>query len=225
MTQDHLIGTQIPADPEEFGETDFDDFAISFFCRHARGRSVLDVGCVNHDPASYRSRFWLHKAIRSVAAECLGMDLYREGVDYLRERGYNVIADNAEHFALGRRFDVISAGELIEHLGNPGGFLAAAHAHLNPSGLLLLSTPNPWYWRFVVKAILSWDVRPNPEHVAWYCGATLRTLLGRFGFEIVELHRGSRYLRDRLMPLPTGLKHTSIYVAARPVAPSGAVAS
>lgn len=215
---EHLVGENMPANPADFGETDFNDFAISFFCRHARGRSVLDIGCVDHDPKAYQSRFWLHKAIRAVAADCLGMDLYAPGVDYLRARGYDVVLGNAEDFRLDRRFDVITSGELIEHVSNAGNFLAAVRAHLKPEGLLLVSTPNPWYWRFVVKSMFSWNVRPHPEHVAWFCGATLKTLFARYGFEIVEIHRGSRYWRDRLMPLPPGSRHTSLYVAARLVA-------
>lgn len=215
MSDLHLLGDRAATRSGEFGEADFNDFAISFFCRYATGKKVLDVGCVDHNPENYRSRYWLHKAVRAVAASCRGLDLYEKGVAYLRAQGYDVALGNAESMDLDDTFEVVTAGELIEHLSNPGSFLASARRHLAPGGILVLSTPNPWYWRFVVKSVFSWDVRPNPEHVSWFCGATLRTLLARYDFEVVEIARGSRYLRDRLMPLPAGLRHTSLYVAAR----------
>lgn len=44
--------------------------------------------------------------------------------------------------ALPRRFDVVVALELIEHLENPHHFLRQCRALLRPGGVLLLSTPN-----------------------------------------------------------------------------------
>jgi len=211
----YLIGDRMEVRRADFGDSDFRDSTIAFFCRYARGKSVLDLGCVDHNPEGYQSKYWIHKALRAVAARLTGLDLYEKGVRYLRERGFDVVEGDAENIELDDTFEVIVAGELIEHLASPGALLASARRHLTPGGMLLISTPNPWYWRYVVKSIFSWNVRPNPEHVSWYCGATLKALLARYGFEMHEFARGSRYLRDRLLPLPAGLKHTTIYVAAR----------
>jgi len=211
----HLIGDRAEVRCAEFGDSDFRDFTIAFFCRYARGKAVLDLGCVDHNPEAYQSKFWVHKALRAVAAHTTGLDLYENGVRYLRKRGFNVVEGNAANIELEDTFEVIVAGDLIEHLANPGAFLDSARRRLTPGGVLLISTPNPWYWRYIVKSVFSVDVRPNPEHVSWYCAATLRTMLARYGFEIFEMARGSRYLRDRLLPLPAGLKHTTICIAAR----------
>jgi 2-polyprenyl-3-methyl-5-hydroxy-6-metoxy-1,4-benzoquinol methylase len=40
-------------------------------------------------------------------------------------------------------FDVISALALIEHLADPGAWLATMGAWLNPEGMLILTTPHP----------------------------------------------------------------------------------
>src|SRR5574337_1209525 len=179
----------------DHGDIAFSDPAITFFCRYAKGRDVLDLGCVNHNPENYKSRYWVHKALRSVARRCLGMDLFAEGVSFLQKEGYHVTVGDAENFSLNEKFDTIVAGDLIEHLGNPSGMLESVKRHLNPEGVLLISTPNPWYWRFFVKSLCSYDVRPNPEHVCWFCVATLRTLLTRHDFEIMEIAHVSRYRR------------------------------
>jgi len=217
---EHLIGDRVQVNPADFGESHFHDFSIAFFCRHARGKAVLDLGCVDHNPEAYQSKYWVHKALRAVAARVRGLDLYENGVRYLRNRGFDVVQGNAENIEIEETFEVIVVGDLIEHLANPGAFLESARRRLAPGGVLLISTPNPWYWRYIVKSLFSADVRPNPEHVSWFCTATLRALLARYGFEIIEQTRGSRYLRDRILPLPAGLKHTTICIAAKVKAPT-----
>ena len=195
-------------------EIDFNDHSINFFCKYAKGKTVLDLGCVNHNPLNYRSRYWVHRALCCVASDCIGMDIFEEGVIFLNEKGYKVIVGNAENFNLGRKFDVIVAGELIEHLGNVSNFIECAKAHLNPSGVLLLSTPNPWHWRFIVKGLFSCNVKPNPEHACWFCLQTITQLLSRHNMVINEIKFGSRYWPDRSLPLPPLIKHATLNVAA-----------
>jgi 2-polyprenyl-3-methyl-5-hydroxy-6-metoxy-1,4-benzoquinol methylase len=207
-----ILGSSAPADTRDFSENiAFHDHKIAFVLRHARGKDVLDLGCIQHNPENYKSRYWLHKAIASVASRLEGLDLYAEGVLYLRERGYNVSVGDATRIDLRRRFDVIVVGDLIEHLEDFGGFIESCRTHMQPSGKLLISSPNPWYWRNVVKAIFRSDVANNPEHTCWLCPRTLRQLMRRHGMEVVEVSFGSRYLRDRVMPLPKGVKHTSFH--------------
>jgi hypothetical protein len=76
---------------------------------------------------------------------------------------------------------------------------------------LLISTPNPWYWRNIIKAALNKEVNNNPEHTCWLCVRTLRQLVNRHGMNIGEIQFGSTYLRDKLIPLPRGWKHTSFH--------------
>jgi 2-polyprenyl-3-methyl-5-hydroxy-6-metoxy-1,4-benzoquinol methylase len=205
-----LEGANLKVDPRDFGDDSaFDDHKIAFVAKYCRGKDVLDIGCVAHDPQSYRSRFWVHKALAKVAKSVIGLDLHEEGVKVLQARGFNVIAANAESFELDRAFDVIVAGDIIEHLGNLNGFLLSCKRHLKPQGRLLVATPNPWYWRNIVKAALAVEVNNNPEHVCWVCPRTLRQLVRRHGMDVGAIEFGSRYWRDRLMPLPSGWKHTS----------------
>jgi 2-polyprenyl-6-hydroxyphenyl methylase / 3-demethylubiquinone-9 3-methyltransferase len=42
----------------------------------------------------------------------------------------------------GKQFDLITAMEVIEHVTDPAGFIAALTARLAPGGLMILSTPN-----------------------------------------------------------------------------------
>jgi len=207
-----LLGSKAPADQADFSANiAIEDHKAKFVLRFARGKSVLDIGVVQHNPENYRSKYWLHNALRSVSGDLVGIDLYADGVSRLRELGYNVHVADAQAFDLGRTFEVIVACDLIEHLENFDGFLESCKRHLAPGGRLLITTPNPWYWRYFLKAALSKEVANNPEHTCWVCVRTLRQLAKRHGMDIGEIVFGSRYIRDRLMPLPRGWKHTSFH--------------
>ena len=207
-----LLGSRLPADVRDFSShLATQDHKLKFIMRHAEGKSVLDVGCVQHNPANYQSKYWLHNALRSVSSDLLGIDRYREGVEYLQSLGYNVQVADAQAFEFRRTFEVIVASDLIEHLENFDGFLQCSKRHLAPGGRLLISTPNPWYWRNCLKAAMSTEVANNPEHTCWLCVRTLRQLVRRHGMDIGEIIFGSRYLRDRMLPLPRGWKHTSFH--------------
>lgn len=187
----------------------FDDPKIAFVTERCRGKRVLDLGCVMHDAKARLSRYWLHRAIVEVASETVGMDLSTNGIAELKEAGYNVVWGDAENFTFDRQFDVIVVGDLIEHLGNPGGFLASAEKVLAPGGTIIVQTPNPWYWRNVVKSILHYEVDNNPEHTCWFDPRTLRQLGARFDLTLGKIAFHSRFARDLYMPLPRGVKHTS----------------
>jgi len=207
-----LLGSRTSANIRDFSESyDLDDHKIRFVVPYCRGKDVLDIGCIQHNPENYRSKYWVHGALRQVAKSLVGLDLYEEGVQYLHKLGYNVVTADAQGFSLNLTFDVIVAGDVIEHLENFDGFIESCKRHLRPGGRLLISTPNPWYWRYVVKSALFKRVQSNPEHTCWLCPVTLAQLLARHGMRVVEVAFGSRYLRDRLMPLPGGLRHTSFH--------------
>jgi 2-polyprenyl-3-methyl-5-hydroxy-6-metoxy-1,4-benzoquinol methylase len=206
-----LEGANRTQDPRYYGDSAFGDHKIVFMVKYCKDKDVLDIGCVEHNPQAYNSRFWLHKAVKAVARSILGLDLHEEGVKVLQAQGFNVILADAENFDLGRTFDVIVAGDIIEHLGDLNGFLTSCRKHLRPDGRLLISTPNPWYWRNIVKSALHKEVLNNPEHVVWICARLLRQLVHRHGMEVGEIQFGSRFMRDRLLPLPRGWKHTSYH--------------
>lgn len=154
------------------------------------GRKVLDVGCVAHYSDSAQSGEWLHRHIAESAAECLGVDILEDDVRALRSQGFNVIAHDVLAQPLDETFDVIVCGELIEHIGRPGDLFASAAKMLRGDGRLLISTPNPWYLGYILKAMFPDRFLPvNADHVAWFDAPTLVELAGRNGFVLCG-HQG-----------------------------------
>lgn len=161
-----------------------------------RGGSVLDVGCASR----YGRPDWIHGLLVADGAEVVGIDISTKIVDELRQAGYDVQRADAQDFDLGRTFDVIFAGELIEHLDNVHGFLSSVRRHLAPGGRLVLTTPNAFYVaNFVYR--LGGRAHVHPQHTCWYCESTLRRVLAVNGLTVVDLHyigHASRTLARRL---------------------------
>jgi SAM-dependent methyltransferase len=136
----------------------------AYLCALAQGKRVLDVGVVDHTSASERSERWLHGRLAAVAGEILGVDIVAEEVEVLRERGYNVVCLDITGGELpDGPFDLIVAGELIEHLGSPASLFDAAAQLLTEHGRLVLSTPNPYAaWR--VYQNMSGRTSDNVDH-------------------------------------------------------------
>jgi 2-polyprenyl-3-methyl-5-hydroxy-6-metoxy-1,4-benzoquinol methylase len=147
-----------------------------------RPGSVLDIGCASR----YGRADWLHGLLAAETDDVVGIDLNAKTVAELQGAGYDVRLADAQDFDLGRTFDVIFAGEVIEHLDNVHGFLSSARRHLAPGGRLVLTTPNAFYvGNFIYR--LGGNARVHPQHTAWYCESTLRRVLKVNGFPTAEL--------------------------------------
>ncbi len=151
------------------------------------GKSVLDIGCIDHSLQNRKAGRWLHEHVKKTARSVLGLDYEEAEVRKLREQGYDVVAADATNFNLGQKFDAIVAGEIIEHVLNPGGFLQSAHLHLNPGGLLILTTPNANCLIYFLENLIIGREIDNPDHVTIFSPTTLKLLLYKCGFRVERL--------------------------------------
>ena len=168
----------------------------TFLLKRCRGRRVLHLGCL--DWPIQRERLargtWLHSTLTEVAAELVGIDLAADAISEVQSQGYghNIHHGNAEHLdevaSRFGRFDVVVAGELIEHLNNAGLFMESAKDVLRPDGRLLITTPNAFCLRRFLRIPFGSE-SVHRDHVSYYSHATLSTLAQRFGYETV--HRSS----------------------------------
>ena len=137
----------------------------AYLVEKAKDKVVLDIGCLGPISAG----------IRAVAKGY-------HGVDRVPGDGWAVVNLDEDPQEMPAHADVelIIASELLEHLANPGRFLAA----LRPKYPAV-----PAY--FTVPHAGGYSVRNdcevvNRDHVCWYSYTTLQTLLGRYGYVIQE---------------------------------------
>jgi len=192
---------------------------IEWLVPYVRGRCVLDLGCAGEGRLNFGDN-WLHGHLAGSSKECLGLDHNEEAVLFLREKGYQVIHADVQNFTMDRRFDVVVAGDILEHLEDLKGFFESVKRVLKDKGYLLITTPNPWFFLRFIRCWLKGDGGANPDHVHWFCPRTIRELLRRYGFEVRRLEWGSSEpIFYRLRFLPQSLRHTSIFVVARKEVP------
>ena len=160
-----------------------------------RNRKVLHLGCVGFTDSSPAvkqelARQSLHAKLSQIC-DCTGVDLDGETILLLGGVFTNVIEGNVEHLgALSlteKSFDCVVAGDIIEHLSNPGLMLDGIRPLLGDDGVLLLSTPHAFGLLPFMRHALGRFVEGR-QHVLSFNAIALSQLLERHGYEVETLH-------------------------------------
>jgi len=167
------------------------------------GKRVLDLGC----RTGALARAYVP------GNEVVGADVDREALALAAQAGLETIwADLDEPLPFeDESFDVVVAGELLEHLRFPERLAADARRVLRPGGAFLGSVPNTYRLKSRLRFLLGRppEFADDPTHLHMFSGADVRELLG--GFEEPEL----RYIAGRLTPLWPRLFANDIVFRAR----------
>lgn len=169
---------------------------VEYLLSKCAGKKVLHLGCTNwpYTEQSINDGSLLHAAIAKQSSELFGIDGDSEGLAVLREHGYTDLflgdLERLDECEIDETFDVVVAGEMIEHLNNPGLFLQGVKRFLRPDSDLLLTTINAYgAHRFLVYGLrgMGGTREPvHPDHVSYYSYSTISLLLRRNGFAVSE---------------------------------------
>ncbi len=129
----------------------------------------------------------LHFELEKLCGDLWGLDADQEGIDILTEHGSRQILrgdlEKLHEVDINGKFDVIIAGEIIEHLNNPGLFLNGVKRFMAPDSVLLLTTINAYcsfrFFYYGARGKRGKAEPVHPDHVAYYSYSTLRLLLER----------------------------------------------
>lgn len=146
-------------------------------------RRLLDLGC---------STGALLTVARDLGWDVEGAELGRDSARYARNQlGLTVHEQSLFDFAPQHRYEVVSLLEVIEHLEAPVQALKHIHELLEPSGLLLLSTPN---FDSLFRRLYGtdwWVINCEDEHIMFFTRKTLTRALEESGFEVLDLRTRS----------------------------------
>jgi 2-polyprenyl-3-methyl-5-hydroxy-6-metoxy-1,4-benzoquinol methylase len=193
--------------------------------RLVKGKDVLDLGAANFDRFAFHRKAgtWLHELMAKEAKSILGVDIQADVVAELVSAGFNFKVGNVEQLQLDKQFDVIIAGEIIEHLFNVGQFLDSIRRHLKIDGICVITTPNAFSIRFtssIYRFLSGTKQRARFDHVCWYDMQTLSQLLSFKDFQVIEKHFctfpshsfARKLLRDFLFALNKEWADTILFV-------------
>ncbi len=157
-----------------------------------RGKKVLHLGCVGWTdfPRADKVRMAaasFHQSLSEVC-NCSGVDIDRETVEGLHKEGMflNVVAGDAERLTGDAEYDVVVAGDIIEHLSNPGCMLDGALKVVKPGGMLIVSAPNAFSLPAFTR-LLAGRFREGAQHVLNFNHLTLQQLLLRHGWRPISI--------------------------------------
>jgi SAM-dependent methyltransferase len=119
------------------------------------------------------------------------------------------VEDAAVRDELPGEMDVVLLADVLEHLRDPWGVLAALRSHLAPGGRAVVSVPNVGHWtarRALARGRFAYAEHGlfDHTHLRFFTRASARELAARAGFEVAreELAAASLplepYLRRRL---------------------------
>ncbi len=160
-----------------------------------KNKNVIHVGCCDHIPlieTKIKNNLWLHKRITNVANRCLGIDIDKEGIEYLRNKlGYTalVCADiNKENISeiTRNKWDYIILGEILEHIDNPVEFLSNIKLkYSNNVEKIIVSVPNAFRYQNFKNSKKHIEFI-NSDHRYWFTPYTLAKVFARAGFIVDE---------------------------------------
>ena len=139
----------------------------AFIVSKCKGMKVLNLGSSSGD---------LHGKLKASCVSVIGVD--KDGAADL------TIDLDEEPDRLTAAVDVVVAGEIIEHLSNPGRLLKALRRM--DCWRVIITVPNAFSEAGRQTMLRSGIENVNNDHVAWYSYWTLKTLVERFGFTVKE---------------------------------------
>jgi SAM-dependent methyltransferase len=140
-----------------------------------RGGRLLEIGCAYG--------FFLEEARRFY--DVGGIEIADGAVAFCRARGLSVINGVAEEATLAQfgMLDVIVLLDVIEHLPDPRNTLALCKQHLNPGGVIVITTGDfaSLYARLAGR---NWRLMTPPQHLWFFTPDSIRRLSHSLGLEL-----------------------------------------
>lgn len=195
----------------------------SYLVELAKNRRVLHLGCADAPRTAEQlaDGSLLHLRFLEAARECVGVDFDSEALALLRKHlpeGRFVHADvtQPDQLAHLRGFELIVAGEILEHLDSPVAALHGLRLCVDTNGLLVITVPNAFSLKRVARALVHREL-VHSDHVAYFSPRVLKTLAERGGWQrkvtFGYVQRSPRWIK-RMLQLPIhGLIRLSPLVA------------
>ena len=160
-----------------------------YICSLCINKSILHLGATDapFTKKSIESDVFLHFKLMQISKEIIGIDLSIDMIKWLKDNHdiTNIKYGNIEVYTdyPDQKFDVIIAGEILEHLSNPGKALDCLHSIATAKTQLIITVPNAYSLKGFLRAVAKHEL-VHQDHTSFYSLYTLKNLLYRHGFQV-----------------------------------------
>ncbi|MBQ0799827.1 MAG: class I SAM-dependent methyltransferase [Porticoccaceae bacterium] len=165
-----------------------------YIFRQADYKKVLHVGCSDmpFTKRKVEKGSLLHQRIIKNAkfSRLAGVDISDMGVSFMKAAGIDDLhVVDSDVKLLGdyfdEKFDLVIAGEVLEHIPNMGNFIQSLKSVCDKDSLILITVPNFAPIKRIFR--LFWfNEEVHPDHVCYFSLSTLTSLFEKCGIEAVE---------------------------------------
>lgn len=156
-----------------------------------KNKNVIHIGCSDHIQIikeKLKNNIWLHKLISDNAKHCIGIDIDKESIEYIKkEIGYkNVyhgdIMNDTFKVISEEKWDYVVFGEILEHLNNPVDFLKSFKRRYEENvSKFIISVPNI-YNKLHFRNMFKYKEIINTDHRFWFTPYTISKVAVSAGY-------------------------------------------
>lgn len=150
----------------------------------SKGKRLLEVGAGTGE---------LIAAALELGCEVEAIEISKRQARRLTELlGIDIHCMDFLNFSTSQKFNIVTMGDVIEHVTNPSAALEKAHELLEDNGILWISTPNfeSGFSRIMKYNDPMWN---EPYHITYFSYSGFEKLLREKGFEILGYSISQRY--------------------------------
>jgi 2-polyprenyl-3-methyl-5-hydroxy-6-metoxy-1,4-benzoquinol methylase len=152
--------------------------SVNFIRGYRRAGKLLELGCAYG--------FFLMEAARHF--EVAGIELAADAAEHGRRAGLNVLQGTADEARLRQigPVDVIVLFDVIEHLPDPRETLALCRRHLNPGGIIVITTGD--FGSLAARLTgARWRLMTPPQHLWFFTRQSMHRLAFGLGLGVEHL--------------------------------------
>jgi len=158
--------------------------------------SILDLGSNNGELTNIISKRY---------NQVVGLEFIKENVSSARKKFPNIkfIEGDITNLRIKQKFDIIIAGEIIEHVLSPINSLKKIKKIIKKQGILIISVPNIVSLQKRIKSLLGIIPDNSDDHLHLFTKKKLIDTCKRAGFDVKEVTSTKKtYLFRFLIPMP-----------------------
>lgn len=173
--------------PKEIYKSNFAKNRDIYITELCKNKKVLHIGACDapYTLEKHAKNRLLFKLIDEVAKEQLGIDIDKEGLEIMKNLGFNNIAhiNMNNSYQIDFEPDIIIFGETIEHIMNLENALNSLKTTMSEDTRLVISTPNFITFTKIIVALSGKEFQ-HPDHNLLMTYKTLEQLINKVGLTV-----------------------------------------